>query len=74
MAVETVEVAPVCEVPDNGYRSACGLWMPYPEIGDSLHHAEHAFADEWVLQQPFRCAAIDSETEEKQMNQGHHRR
>ena len=50
MAVQAVEVASVGEVPDNSYWSASGLWIPYSEIGNSLHHAEHAFTDKRVFQ------------------------
>ncbi len=34
----------------NRYWSACGLWMPYSEISNSLHDAEHAFTDKRVFQ------------------------
>jgi len=50
MAVQAVEVAPVGEVPDYGYWSAGGLWIPYSEIGNSPHHAEHAFTEKRVFQ------------------------
>jgi len=50
MTVQAVEVTSVREVPDNGYWSAGGLGIPYSEIGNSLHHAQHAFTDKRVVQ------------------------
>lgn len=45
MTVEAVEVASVSEVPDNSYWGAGGLWVPYSEVGNALHDAEHTFTD-----------------------------
>ena len=49
MAVQAAEVAPVREVPDDDHWSASGLRIPHPEMGDTLHHVEHALADERVI-------------------------
>jgi len=50
MTVKAVEIAPVSEVPDDGYWSAGGLWISYSETGNPPHHAEHAFTDQRVFQ------------------------
>jgi hypothetical protein len=46
MAVQTIEVASVSEIPDDGYWGAGGLRIPYSKIGNTLHHTEHALANQ----------------------------
>ena len=70
MAVQAVEVAPIRYVPDDRDRSAAWLGIPYAEVGDPLHHAEHALTGEPVFHQLLHCAIVHAQTEEQQLGQG----
>ncbi len=45
MAMDAVQIAPVGDVPYNGYWCTGRLRKPCSEARDSLHDTEHAFAN-----------------------------
>jgi hypothetical protein len=71
MTMQAVEVAPVSEIPNNGYRSTCWLRIFDSEVRDALNHTEHAPANKRVFHQLFYVAIVDAETEEQKPNNRH---
>jgi hypothetical protein len=49
MAMQTVEVASVGEVPNNGYWRTSRLRISDSEVCDALYHIEHALARKRVF-------------------------
>jgi len=70
MAVQTIEITPISNIPDDYERGTSGLGRPDSKTGNSLHHAQRTLTDKRVTQKPFHCGDTNTKMEKQQTYHG----
>lgn len=71
MAVQTIEVASIGEVPDDCDWSTGGLGVSDSEMSYSLNDAQHAFSNKWIRQQVSSHILVDAKVREQYTHERH---